>query len=179
MATIALQGGKVILKGGNASCTCCVTPFGLLASATSAGGNQECAMGPAVQTYFINPPYTLVKNKQYKLRINFNSGDSLFHVGSYYEANYTLSPDMNITWTTTYGGTSGNPWTISNGGKTIRYSLEDSENCGGSNNNTQTGTAEAIIINTTSNITMGFSFTGIAELQNSGFENIQFYLEDV
>ena len=179
MATIALQSGKVILKNGKVSCSCCVTPFGLLASATSAGGDQGCAMGAAVQSFFINPPYTLVKNKQYKLRIEFNSGDELFHVGSYYQANYTLSPDMSITWTTTYGGTFGDPWTISNGGKTIRYSLEDSENCGGSNNNVQTGTAEAIIINTTSNITMGFSFTGIAELQDSGFENIQFYLEDV
>lgn len=179
MATIALQNGNVILKNGSASCDCCTTPFGLLASATSAGGNQGCAMGPAVQTYFINPPYNLVKNKQYKLRINFNSGDGLYHVGSYYQANYTLTPDMSITWTTTYSGTSGDPWTISNNGKTIRYSLEDSQNCGGSNPNTQTGTAVAIIINTTSNITMGFSFTGIAELQDSGFENIQFYLEDV
>lgn len=179
MATIALQGGKVILKDGKISCSCCVTPFGLLASATSAGGGLGCAMGEAVQTFFINPPYTLVKSKQYKLRINFNSGDDLFHVGSYYQADYTLSPDMSITWTTTYGGTSGNPWTISNGGKTIRYSLEDSENCGGSNNNVQTGSAEAIIFNAASNITMGFSFTGIAELEAVGFENIQFYLEDV
>lgn len=179
MAAIALQEGKVVLKDGKASCTCCATPFGLLASATSQDLDQGCAMGPAVQTYFINPPYSLIRNKQYKLRIQFSSGDGLFHVGSFYQANYTLNPDMNITWTTTYGGTSGDPWTISNGGKTIRYSLEDSENCGGSNPNTQTGTAEAIIINTTSSITMGFSFTGIAELQDSGFENIQFYLEDV
>jgi hypothetical protein len=167
------------LKDGKVSCECCATPFGLLASATSEDLDLGCEMGPAIQTYFINPPYTLVKNKQYKLRINFTSGDGLFHVNSFYQANYTLSPDMNITWTTTYGGTSGNPWSITNGGKTIRYSLEDSQNCGGSNPNTQTGTAEAIIINTESKITMGFSFTGIAELQDSGFENIQFYLEDV
>ena len=179
MATIALQNGNVILKNGKASCTCCSTPFGLLASATSAGGGLGCAMGPAVQEFFINPPYNLIRNKQYKLKIIFSSGDSFFHVNSYYQANYTLNPDMNITWTTTYDGTFGNPWTITNGGKTIRYSLEDSENCGGSNPNTQSGTAEAIIINTTSNITMGFSFTGIAELQDAGFEDIQFYLEDV
>ena len=179
MDTVKLQNYKVILKDGKVSCTCCVTPFGLLASATSAGGGQGCAMGSAVQTYFINPPYSLVKNKQYKLRINFDSGDGLYHVGSYYQADYTLNPDMSISWTTTYAGTSGDPWSITNGGKTIRYSLEDSKNCGGSNPNTQIGTAEAIIINTSSNITMGFSFTGIAELQDSGYENIQFYLEDV
>lgn len=179
MATIKLQNGKVITKNGKVSCECCVTPFGLLASATSAGGGLGCAMGPAVQTYFINPPYNLLKDKKYKLRINFSSGDSLYHVGSYYQANYTLNPDMSITWSTTYAGTSGNPWTITNDGKTIRYSLENSENCGGSNTNTQTGTAEAIIENKTQKIIMGFNFTGIAELQDSGFENIQFYLEDV
>ena len=179
MATIALQEGKVITKEGKVSCTCCATPFGLLASATSDGQGLGCAMGPAVQEYFINPPYSLFRNKQYKLRIIFSSGDGLFHVGSFYQANYTLSPDLTITWSTIFSGTSGNPWSISNGGKTIRFSLEDSANCGGSNPNTQSGTAEAIIISPTSSITMGFSFTGIAELQDSGFENIQFYLEDV
>lgn len=180
MATVKLNaGGKVLTKQGKVSCECCATPFGLLASATSAGGNQGCAMGPAVQTYFINPPYTLIKNKQYRLKISFTSGDSLFHVSSFYEANYTFNPDMNVSWTTTHTGTFGNPWTISNGGKTIRYSLEDSVNCKGSNSSTQTGIATAIIINPTSKIIMGFSFTGIAELQDSGFENIQFYLEDV
>jgi hypothetical protein len=179
MATIKLQNGNIVTKDGSASCSCCATPFGLLASATSDGQGLGCDMGPAIQTYFINPPYSLLRNKQYKLRITFSSGDGLYHVGSFYQANYTLSPNLNITWSTTFSGTSGNPWTISNGGKTIRFSLENSENCGGSNPNTQSGTAEAIIISATSNITMGFSFTGIAELQDSGFENIQFYLEDV
>ncbi len=179
MATIKLQDGKVITKDGKVSCSCCATPFGLLASATSQDLDLECAMGPAIQTYFINPPYSLLRNKQYKLRIDFNSGDGAYHVNSFYQANYTLSPDLNITWSTTFDGTFGNPWTISNGGKTVRFSLDDSANCGGSNPNLQRGTAEAIIISPTSNITMGFSFTGIAELQDSGFENIQFYLEDV
>jgi hypothetical protein len=179
MATVKTQNEKVLTKNGKVSCTCCATPFGLLASATSDGQGSGCAMGPAVQEYFINPPYSLLRNKQYKLRITFSSGDGLYHVGSFYQANYTLNPDLTITWSTTFNGTFVNPWTISNGGKTIRFSLDDSENCGGSNPNTQSGTAEAIIINPTSSITMGFSFTGIAELQDSGFENIQFYLEDV
>lgn len=179
MATVKLQNGKVILKDNKVACSCCATPFGLLASATSAGGGLGCEMGPAIQTYFINPPYNLIRNKQYKLRINFSSGDGLFHVGSYYQANYTFNTDLTINWTTTYEGTLGNPWTISNNGKTIRYSLDDSENCGGSNPNTQIGTAEAIIINTERSFTMGFYFNGIAELEAGGFENIQFYLEDV
>lgn len=177
--TVKTQGGKVITKDGKVSCSCCDTPFGLLASATSDGQGLGCDMGPAIQTYFIEPPYRLSRNKQYKLRIEFTSGDSLYHVGSFYQANYSFTPDMSISWNTTFGGTSSDPWTISNGGKTIRYSLEDSKNCKGSNSNVQTGSAEAIVINTTSSITMGFSFTGIAELEDTGFENIQFYLEDV
>jgi hypothetical protein len=170
---------KIITKDGKVSCGCCATPFGLLASATSAGGGQECDMGPSVQTFFIEPPYRLARNKQYKLRIVFSSGDSSYHVGSFYEAKYTLVPDLTIDWTTTFSGTFGDPWTISNGGKTIRFTLDDSEDCGGSNNQVQEGTAEAIIFNSTSSITMGFSFTGIAELEDSGFENISFFLEDV
>jgi len=179
MATVKTQNEKVLTKNGKVSCSCCATPFGLLASATSDGQGLGCAMGPAIQTYFINPPYTLVKNKQYRLRIDFNSGDGLFHVNSFYQADYTLNPDLIINWTTTFGGTFGNPWTISNGGKTIRFSLDDSANCGGSNSQRQFGTATAIIISPESNITMGFNFTGIAELQDSGFENIFFFLEDV
>jgi len=177
--TIKTQNGKVITKDGKVSCECCATPFGLLASATSDGQGLGCDMGPAIQTYFIEPPYRLARNKQYKLRIVFSSGDSLYHVGSFYQANYTFVPDLIINWATTFNGTFGDPWTISNGGKTIRFSLDDSGNCGGSNNNVQSGTAEAIVINPTSSVTMDFSFTGIAELQDSGFENISFFLDDV
>jgi hypothetical protein len=159
------------------SCGCCATPFGLLASATSAGGGLGCAMGDAVQTYFIPPPYQLRSGRTYKLRIEFSSGDGLFHSGSFYQANYTSTSSFELNWETTSAGTSGNPWSISNSGKTIRFSLEDSENCGGSNGNTQSGTAESIFTPSES-VTLDFSFNGIAELEAVGFENIQFYLED-
>lgn len=159
------------------SCGCCATPFGLLASATSAGGGLGCAMGPAVQTYYIPPPYRLRAGKTYKLKIQFSSGDSLYHVGSFYEANYSSSTSFELNWETSYSGTSGAPWTISNSGKTIRFTLEDSENCGGSNGNIQSGTAEATFTPSES-ITMDFSFDGVAELEAVGFENIQFYLEE-
>ena len=158
------------------NCACCVTPFGLLATATSAGGGQECAMGPAVQNFLIQPPYQLRAGVAYKLRIVFSSGDPLYHVGSYYQANYTSSSTFELNWQTTHEGTSGNPWSISNSGKTIRFTLEDSGNCGGSNNKTQSGTAEALFT-PTANLSLGFSFDGIAELQDTGFENIEFYLE--
>lgn len=159
------------------SCGCCATPFGLLASATSAGGGQGCAMGPAVQTYFIPPPYRLRAGKTYKLRIQFSSGDGLYHSGSYYQANYTSASSFELNWQTSHAGTSGNPWGISNSGRTIRFTLEDSENCGGANSNTQIGTAEATFTPSES-ITIDFSFDGVAELEAVGYENIQFYLEE-
>ena len=177
MATIKLQpSGAVVLKGGKVACACCVTPFGLLATATSAGGGQECAMGPAVQNFIIQPPYQLRAGIAYKLRILFDSGDSLFHVGSNYEANFSSPSTFQLNWQTTHDGTSGNPWSISNSGKTIRFTLEDSLNCGGSNDNTHSGTAEALF-NPTANFSLGFSFIGIAELEETGFENIEFYLD--
>jgi hypothetical protein len=174
--TIKTQNGKVITKDGKVSCECCDVPFVLLASATSDGQNLLCETGPVIQTYFIEPPYTLIRNKQYKLRIIFSSGDEAQHVGSFYQANYTFVPDLTINWTTIFDGTFNNPWTISNNGKTIRFSLDDSKDCGGLNDKVQSGTAEAIIINSTSSITMGFDFTGMAELQDGGFENIAFFL---
>ena len=158
-------------------CACCGTPFGLLASATSAGGGQECAMGQAVQTYFIPPPYRLLSGKTYKLRIQFSSGDEFYHVASFYEANYSSSKSFQLNWQTSQQGTSGNPWTITNSGKTIRFTLEDSEDCGGSNNSVQSGDAVAFLTPTES-LWLDFDFSGIAELQDSGYENISFYLEE-
>jgi hypothetical protein len=170
---------KIKTDGGlrAVSCGCCATTFGLLASATSAGGQQDCAMGPAVQNFYIDPPYRLSRGKTYTLRIEFNSGDSLYHVGSFYQANFVTTPATTLNWQTSAAGTSGDPWSISNAGNTIRFSLEDSENCGGSNGNTQSGTARAVIQPTTA-IVLDFSFAGIAELEASGFENIDFYLEE-
>jgi hypothetical protein len=192
MATIKRKGDLILTKtdegGLRVSCSCCATPFGLLASATSAGGGLGCAMGPVIQTYFINPPYRFEAGVSYKLRIEFDSGDPYFHINSFYQANFTLDPDATLTWTTTFAGMLlGNPWTITNGGKTIRFTLETSGDglgtgigdCGGNNTNVQRGTAETIITNALSAITMGFNFTGIGELEDAGFENISFFLDPV
>lgn len=53
-------------------------------SATSAGGNLECAMGPAVQTVIVPGPYRL-NNGVNTFRLNFSTGDGLYHVNSFYE----------------------------------------------------------------------------------------------
>ena len=179
MATIKLQNGKIITKDGKVSCVCCSTPFGLLARATSQDLNLGCDMGPVIKEYIIPPPYLLNKNTNYQFRVEFDSGDGLYHVGSFYQIDLSFSPDeIDINWSTSYGGIlGGDPWSITNNGRSIRYSLEDSENCGGSNPNTQTGTAIATIQIGDVNSFMGLDFEGIAELQDTGFENISFYLD--
>jgi hypothetical protein len=179
MATVKLQNGKVILKDGKVSCVCCSTPFGLLARATSDGQGLGCAMGPVIKEFIIPPPYALAKNTSYQFRVEFDSGDERYHVGSYYQINLSFSPDeIGISWSTTYGGIiGGNPWSITDNGRSIRYSLEDSENCGGPNPNTQTGTAIAQITIGNQNSNMNLDFDGIAELQDTGFENISFFLD--
>ena len=63
----------------------------LLATATSPGGNLGCQMGPAIQTYNQNPPYTLTANTVYKFRIDFTTFDELFHVNAFYEAQLSFS----------------------------------------------------------------------------------------
>jgi hypothetical protein len=86
-----------------------------------------------------------------------------------------------IEWDTSiFDGTlGGNPWVVSLGGSRIRFNIEDSENCGGANPNTQSGTATATITVGASPGLLGFSFSGYAEEEATGFEVIEFYLNGV
>ena len=63
----------------------------LLASATAPGGNLGCQMGPAIQTYNVHPPYTLIANTVYKFRIDFTTNDPLYHLNAFYEAQLSFS----------------------------------------------------------------------------------------
>jgi hypothetical protein len=74
-----------------------------------------------------------------------------------------------VTWSTTVGG--GGEWIITNDGKTIRFAIEDSLNCGGSNPNIQSGTAAAEII-TSETYALTLEIVGIAELQDGTFEKM-------
>lgn len=68
-------------------------------------------------------------------------------------------------------------WSVSDGGYGLRISWEDSQNCGGSNNLTQMGTASvSITVNTAQSI--GVNWTGLAELQDTGFENMSIKIDD-
>lgn len=188
---VPLNNGRGMLQGGAVTCKCCAEGNPLpppppvpgldirMASATSAGGNLSCAMGPVVKTFDNLPPYNLPAGS-YQLRVDFTTGDNLYHVGSYYELNLTFTPaTADIVWSLFQTGTAGNPWTITNSGRTLRYSVEDSAGlCGGPNANIQTGVALATITASAATA-MGFDFNGIAELESSGFENITFYLRSL
>lgn len=190
-----IKSGKLLLSGGLVSCQCCATGSPppptpgidiLMATATSAGGNLGCAMGPVIKNFDVSPPYTLAPGS-YQLRVDFTTADALFHFGCYYQLELSFSPPTaTIDWSTSATGTVTDPWAISSAGRIVRYNVEDSGggppgswgNCGGTNDQIQTGTALATIT-VTESTSMGFDFTGIAELQDTGFENISFYLRSL
>lgn len=72
------------------------------------------------------------------------------------------------------------PWSLSNGGFTVRVDFEDDNNCvaprgtpttAGYNPNTQSAGATATI-NVVGSVDMTVDFTGLAERQDTGFENL-------
>lgn len=92
----------------------------------------------------------------------------------------SITPSANpfsITWVTTYAGTlQGDPWLISNNNRSIKYNIENSANCGGSNPNTQSGTATATINVGSNNVIMNVDFNGLGEAESPAYELIQFRL---
>lgn len=72
-----------------------------------------------------------------------------------------------------------NPWVITNDNKSIRYNITDSLDCGGTCNDTQSGTATAIITVGKKRVIMDLDFEGIGELEASNFELIEFYLDGI
>eukprot|EP00934_Nitzschia_sp_Nitz4_P007373 Nitzschia sp. Nitz4//scaffold25_size161228//56566//58330//NITZ4_002423-RA/size161228-augustus-gene-0.111-mRNA-1//1//CDS//3329544565//7363//frame0 len=81
---------------------------------------------------------------------------------------------FSISWSQTTSG--GGAWLISNGGKTIRFDIEDSANCGCPNGNVQSGVATAEI-----HVSEAYGLTteiiGIAELEDANFENMNIYVD--
>ena len=93
----------------------------------------------------------------------------------------TCCGSCSITWDTSvyYGIMGSNPWVVTENGGRIRFNIEDSLNCGGSNDEIQGGTATATITVGGSAGSLGFSFSGLAEEQDTGYELIDFYLNGV
>jgi hypothetical protein len=64
----------------------------LLARGSSAGGGLHCAPAvPIVKAIIVPGPYLLSANTDYEFRINFTTGDALYHVGAYYEIKLIFS----------------------------------------------------------------------------------------
>lgn len=85
-----------------------------------------------------------------------------------------------LSWAFSYGGTmDGNPWTFANPATSVRFTIEDSSNCGGVNSAIQFGTALASISTDSMDIYMDLNFTGLAEDHDAFFENMSFFLNGV
>ena len=87
-----------------------------------------------------------------------------------------MPENVSITWSTSQSGVgSGGGWVVSDGGTgpgtRIRFNLERSSNCGGSNSSTQSGTATATII-PGPNYEMSVALAGRGEAQDPGYEAI-------
>lgn len=85
-----------------------------------------------------------------------------------------------LSWAFSYEGTiNGNPWTFTTPATSVRFTIEDSFNCGGVNDNIQSGTALASISAGLTDIYMDLDFTGLAEDHDAFYENMSFYLNGV
>jgi len=69
-------------------------------------------------------------------------------------------------------------WSVNNGSYGLRINWENSLNCGGLNDKTQAGSATVgITVNTEQKL--GINWTGLAELQSSGFENMTISIDNI
>jgi len=88
---------------------------------------------------------------------------------------------LSISWTTTQnnvlpeipGG-----WVIEDDGRTITFIIQDSENCGGPNDQTQTGEATATITTGATGYAMTYLLTGIGEVEDNNYESMDLYFND-
>lgn len=89
-----------------------------------------------------------------------------------------LPPAVSINWSLSQSGVSAPyGWNISNGGRTIRFDVQNSADCGGPNGNIQSGVATATL-GAPSRFNMNVSLTGLAERQDSGYENMTLRLNN-
>ena len=108
----------------------------------------------------------------YNLQVSYMLGSTSCSCDFTVESKPPVIVPMTIKWTTSQKGIKNKGgWKIKDDGRRIRFDVEDSKNCGGSNNNIQSGVAKATI-------TVGEDYTfiptieGIAELHMTGFEEM-------
>jgi hypothetical protein len=88
-------------------------------------------------------------------------------------------PIFGLEWETTLNNPcSDSSWVITDNNTQLRFNIEDSKNCGGNCNATQSGTAIANITVGEKDVFLNLEFFGIGELQESNYEKIKFTLDD-
>jgi len=86
------------------------------------------------------------------------------------------SVPLSIEWALSDNNVSTGGWVVTENGLNLRFVVEDSANCGGSNSSVQSGTATAeISISEPYNLTP--DITGLAELQDANFERMEVTLD--
>jgi hypothetical protein len=80
---------------------------------------------------------------------------------------------LEVSWSTTQSGIlAAGGWIIENNGRDIRFVIENSQNCGGTNANVQSGTATATITTGTQGYKLNPVLSGLGEAESPGFENM-------
>jgi hypothetical protein len=69
-------------------------------------------------------------------------------------------------------------WSVTNSGYGLRIDWENSDNCGGSNSNTQKGNA-AVTVTASQEEPIYVNWRGMAERHDTGFENMSIYIDGV
>jgi hypothetical protein len=91
--------------------------------------------------------------------------------------NFTIEWDLNETGILPQCGPGG--WTVSNDGRTVRFSFQNSANCGGCNPLRQTGVATASIYTGSNNYQFQPVLQGRGEQEDSNFDTMNLYLNNV
>ena len=149
----ASSGGTSISQGGSV-----ITVKGVEWSTSSAFTSVSSTSDGSGTADFTSSITNLAPNTTYYVRAyaTNSSGTGYGNTVSFQTA--TL-PVTGLTWTTTkVNPCSSAPWVISAGNQTIRYNVVDSQNCGGTCNSTQSGTATATITvgNSATNLNLNF-----------------------
>jgi len=92
-----------------------------------------------------------------------------------------LNDPVDITWSTSESGIveeceQAGGWAITNQGRTIRFNIQDSMNCGGCNPNIQSGTATATLSVGTTPYFFYYNLTGLGEPEAPTYELMELRL---
>ena len=103
-------------------------------------------------------------------------------LGFWFTTNTTppIPVPLTIEWNTAQSGIVGNGgWQVSDGGRRVRFQVEQSTNCGGYNNNTQTGTAIGSINTGNSSYIFDPILSGIGEVESAAYDLMRLVLNNV